>query len=269
MSEYNVCAQYREGRRAMKALEYAVDLAGRLDAAALHVYLPRHVGVKPPPTTSFSAREMQLDRVAERVRSIFAGTIVVHDDVDLEQATMQQLPPVAIVVSRELAQRRTDLHIVQPFEEESVVRGGGGILVPFGDGESGIIAAAEALPLAAQLKSDVIFYHTTWRSPHVSSTNPLDHLCGDAKRHFDELTAMAQTYGVRSHMEIEMADDVVVGMLRCAANGAVASHNPKPADLIVMTHGVNTCFGSYVEKALQKSATPVLVIASARRGGER
>jgi hypothetical protein len=65
-----------------------------------------------------------------------------------------------------------------------------------------------------------------------------------------------------------MADDVVFGMLHCALNGGVEAGEPKPVNLIVMAHGSNTAIGSYVEKALSVSSTPILVVATNRKPGE-
>jgi hypothetical protein len=208
-------------------------------------------------------RTLQNERVSCFVAELSGGVpVVVHDCVDLATCALEQLPPNPIIVSSELAMRRSDINILQPFEETSVLRTQGGVLVPFGDGEAGPVAAAVALPLARALGFEVVFYHTTWPAAGETSNDPVDHLYSASRAQHDRLGGIARAAGVPYRMEIEMADDVVMGMLGCALNGAVSPDNPSPVSLVVMSHGVNTCIGSYVEKTLNRASTPVLVVAS-------
>jgi hypothetical protein len=241
-------------------LRYAGDLARVLGAEQLHVYLP---GAATATAQRLAAAAVQNERITRFVAALTGGVpVVVHDDVDLATCTPQQLPPNPLVVSSELAMRRGDINILQPFEEGSVRRTQGAVLVPFGDGQAGPVAAAVALPLARALGLAVLFYHTTWPAAGQTSVNAVDHMYSASRAQHDRLGAMARAAGVQYRMEIEMADDVVMGMLGCALNGGVSPDHPVPVSLVVMSHGVNTCIGSYVEKTLNRASTPVLVVAS-------
>lgn len=265
---FSVCAVFGERRRQLSALRYASDLARVLGAEQLHVYLPGAamadkwpaVADRPAPTERV---KIQSERVVRFVAEVTGGVpVVVHDGIDLATCAPDQLPPNPIIVSSELAMRRSDVNILQPFEEVSVRRTQGGVLVPFGDGQAGPVAASVALPLARALGLSVVFYHTTWPAAGVTSTNPVDHIYSASRAQYDRLAAMAQAASVQHRMEVEMADDVVMGMLGCALNGGISPDNPSPVNLVVMSHGVNTCIGSYVEKTLNRASTPVLVVAS-------
>jgi hypothetical protein len=267
MSElFNVCAPYREGRRGKAVLAFAGSLAARLGVDCVHVYLPVFFGACPELPRQ-SARDEQKKRVAQQAETVTGVSVIVHDDVDLATVKPGELPEGAIVVSNDLALRRTDISVLQPFEESSLARSGGGVLVPFGDGESGLVSAEVAVPLARALSLDVIFYHTTWPLAGVPSKDAHDHLAGEARSHYERLRSMAEAAGVKHEFAIEMADDVVFGMLACAYNGAVSALNARPASLVVMSHGLGTCLGSYVEKALVRASTPILVVPSTGAGG--
>jgi len=270
-ASFSVCVVFGERRRQKSALRYAGDLARVLGADALHVYLPGGASTAAVPSLAGNtARSVQNERVARFVTELVAMPVVVHDDVDVATCNADQLPLNSIVVSADLAMRRTDINVLQPFEEVMVDRTQGGVLVPFGDGEAGIIAAALAVPLAAGLGLEVVFYHTTWPAAGETSTIAVDHMCCSAKAQFDRLGAMARAQGVSYRMEVEMSDDVVMGMLACALNGAISPNDPRAVSLVVMSHGVNTCIGSYVEKSLNKASTPMLAVGTWReRGGEQ
>jgi hypothetical protein len=261
---FSVCAVFGERRRQLSALRYASDLARVLGADQLHVYLPGAATSDHwPAVADRPAQAVQNERVVRFVAALTGGVpVVVHDGIDLATCAPDQLPPNPIIVSSELAMRRSDVKILQPFEEVTVRRTQGGLLVPFGDGEAGLVAASVALPLARALGLSVVFYHTTWPAAGVTSTNPVDHLYSASRAQYDRLAAMAQAASVQHRMEVEMADDVVMGMLGCALNGAISPDNPSPVNLVVMSHGVNTCIGSYVEKTLNRASTPVLVVAA-------
>jgi hypothetical protein len=260
---FNVCVVFGERRRMKSAVIYASRLASQLGADALHVYLPSPTAqTQSPIVAGGSAAEIQRARVAQTVQQWQHCPVIVHDDVDLKTARPEQLPPNSIVVSNELALVRRDLTVLHPFDEVQVLRASGSILVPFGDGDSGLIAASLAIPLAKALSLEVLFYHTTWRSETTTSEEPAAHMCVQARAHQQRLQKLAQAAAVPHRMAIEMADDVVFGMLHCALNGGVHRHaEPAPVNLIVMAHGVNTYLGSYVEKALKVSPTPILVAA--------
>jgi hypothetical protein len=264
--QFNVCAIFGETRSMKTAVCYAGRLAALLGGEKLHVYLPGNAAAAlAPALASGNAAELQRRRVEQQVMQWQRHAVEVHVDVDLATATPAQLPPNAIIVSNGLALKRRDLMILQPFEESDVLRASGSILVPFGDGDSGTVAASVAIPLAQALALEVLFYHTTWPSAHTDSEDAVDHLCASSREHFHNLAKMAQDANVAHRMAVEMADDVVFGMLHCALNGDVDASDPRPVNLIVMAHGINTHIGSYVEKALAVSATPILVVSRERQ----
>lgn len=259
--KFNVCVIYGESRRMRSAISYAGKLAALIGASVLHVYLPGTVALSP------EAAEAQRLRVQANVQKWQTIPVEVHDNIDLEFAPATALPPNAIIVNNGLALKRRDLTVLQPFEETNVLRVGGTILVPFGDGDSGLISSNVAIPLAKATTLDVMFYHTTWRNESVASDSPADHMCTEAASHQTMLQELATENGVNHTFAVEMADDVVMGMLNCALNGGVSVEEPNPVNLIVMAHGVNTHLGSYVEKALNVSATPILVIGNRGKPG--
>jgi hypothetical protein len=268
MGPFNICAVYGEPRSMRSTLIYAGKLAKKLGSNPLHVYLPGVASAHPAPVlTNGSARETQQVRVAERVKAWQPADVLVHDAVDLRTVRATELPANAIVVSNNLALRRRDLTILQPFEERDVLRSEGGILVPFGDGNSGPASISFAIPLAKALSREIVFYHTTWRNEKVASNNAVDHLCAAAESQHELLKRQADQAGVAHRMAVEMADDVVFGMLNCALNGDVRPDNPNPVNLIVMAHGVKTYKGSYARKALKESPTPLLVVGRSTEGG--
>lgn len=254
--KFNICVIYGESRRMRSAISYAGKLAGLVGAPALHVYLPGTVALSP------SAAEAQRQRVEHNVRSWQQLPVIVHEDIDLEKAPASSLPANSIIVNNGLALKRRDLTVLQPFEETNVLRVGGTILVPFGDGDSGLISANLAIPLAKATTLEIMFYHTTWHNSSVESDAPEDHMCRQAVDHHELLGRLATEAGVRHGIEVEMSDDVVMGMLNCALNGGVDVVEPNPVNMIVMAHGINTYIGSYVEKALSVSATPILVVGN-------
>jgi hypothetical protein len=267
--QFNVCAVFGERRSMKSAVSYAGRLASLLGLEKVHVYLPGTVTAVPAPrVVSADAAELQRQRVEKTVMEWQNHPVQVHDDVDIATASLDQLPPNSIVVSNGLALKRRDLTVLQPFDESQVLRASGSILVPFGDGDSGMIAALVAVPLAQALSLEVLFYHTTWRSEKVESDDAEDHMCVNSRAQYRHLERIAQDAGIAYRIGVEMADDVVFGMLHCALTGDVEGDaEPKPVNLIVMAHGLNTHIGSYVEKALKVSATPILVVGTERASG--
>jgi len=266
--QFNVCAIFGERRSMKSAIMYAGRLAALLHAGELHIYLPGADGTQVAPSmTPGRAAELQRQRVKDLVSQWQPTPVVVHDDLDLATAHPSRLPENALVVSNELALRRRHLTVLQPFEETHVLRASGSILVPFGDGNSGIVAAAVALQLARTTHLDVVFYHTTWADESVQSEDPVDHLCQSAREHYHELQRMAIQANVGHSMAVEMVSDVVSGMLHCALNGSLSVEDPHPVNLIVAAHGVNTYSGSYLEEALNVSSTPILVVGNRNEEG--
>jgi hypothetical protein len=163
-----------------------------------------------------------------------------------------------LIVDHNLAFKRTDLSILYPARESTLLgRGDGPILVPFGDGTSVLPAAAMAFDMAAKLSLPVVLYHTTWVDPDLDGGEPADHMCRSARDIHNTLLAQAQAVQVQVSTIIETADDVVEGLLQCAMR--------QSASLIVMSRSAKTRIGCYVAQTLTKTPVPVLALASTRR----
>jgi len=229
-----------------RVLSYAEDLRRYLGAEWLRVYvrddlLGSDLAPLPPDEHAHSvaqwiAREC---KIGADVR-LFSGA-----PVDI------QFPDNALVVDNQLGALRNDVLSLCPFDEEKVFgRRKGPIYLPFGDGESGIHASEIAFALAKAIGVTVVLYHTTWRDERNPSTDARDHMVPAAREDWERLQARATELGVSRQSIIEMAVDVVPGLLESATGRAI---------LIVVARGLKTIEGSYVEQILEQSAVPVLV----------
>lgn len=164
----------------------------------------------------------------------------------------------AIIVDHNLAFQRHDLTVLYPCRETTLLgRGRGPIMVPFGDGDSVLNAAALAFELAGQLQLPVVLYHTTWSVQGLTSAEPQDHMCQSARAVLATLLKMAQATGVECTTVVETADDVVEGLLQCALR-----HSTR---LIVMSRSYKTTVGCYVDQTLRQTPIPLVALASPKR----
>lgn len=257
----NICTTYSEQRGAKIALSFAASLLSNLKLAALHLYIPGE-----DDSGQGDKHKMQRERVLQVVlnrHAIDPSRIQLHGG-DLRLLSTEQMPQNAILVQDDL--RRDDVHTLAPFDEARFAgRSGGGLLVPFGEGHSGLSSATLALALAEELHMPVTFYHTTWPAAGCTSPDARQHMCSEALAVCQTLERMATSAGVSFHTHIEMANDVVEGILQCAVALPRPGRASLPADLIVMSAGTNIGIGSYVDKTMAFSSTPLLVVAG--KGG--
>lgn len=258
MNAYAVCARYRHTPAGRKALKFAADLALQLGEDRLHVCFPatttQQIALLPLPAWPQAAR-LQERNIRDSVCLI---TGLVPSQIELESADYE--PPAhtqAIFVDDQAAGNRNTL---VPFDESGLdERGKGPLLVPFGTDQSGVRAAQLGLPLARKLGREVVFYHTTWVNNQIAaSSDPQSHMCGPAQEVGRLLLAHARAAGVECRMIVETARDVVLGTLRCAIR--------EQARLIVMSREPKILLGSYVDRALEQSAVPLLVAGYATGG---
>ncbi len=142
-------------------------------------------------------------------------------------------------------------HLV-PFWEKRLARGDSlKVVIPFGDGESGIRAARIGIPFAKQIGSNILLWHTTWRDAQVSSEDMQLHMCEDAKNVLRTLKGMCRKGSVPFEVRVESADDVSEGIVRAALF--------EGASLIVMARGNETGRGSYLDQVLGRSSVPILI----------
>lgn len=164
------------------------------------------------------------------------------------------LHPDTLFVADSVDAVRRDANVLVAFDERTVFgRGRGGLLLPFGDGSSGPDALPITIHLARQLGVPIIAYHTTWRNEDQPSERPEDHMCAAARVVQQQLARAIADSGVEVQFVIEMADEVVTGVIRAAL-----AHN---ARMIVMARGGKTLVGCYVARVLQQSPIPVLAVA--------
>ncbi len=164
----------------------------------------------------------------------------------------------AVIVDHNMAFQRHDLTVLYPCRETTLLgRGAGPIMVPFGDGDSVLSAAALAFELASRLHLSVVLYHTTWTVQGLSSAEPQDHMCQSAQAVLATLLKMATAAGVHCTTVVETADDVVEGLLQCALR--------QNARLIVMSRSYKTTVGCYVDQTLRQTPIPLVALASPKR----
>jgi hypothetical protein len=169
-----------------------------------------------------------------------------------------------LIIDHGLAFVRDDLSVLYPCHEQTLLgrnsRYGSGslapLVVPFGDGESCLPAAAIACEMAAALNLPVLFYHTTWKVEGLEDASAEAHMCAAALAVKGRLEATARQYRVNHSFVIERADDVVEGLLQCALKERAA--------LIVMSRSAKTTVGCYVAQALDKTPVPLLALASSK-----
>lgn len=171
-----------------------------------------------------------------------------------EPTTDTVFSPSTLFVAHSVDVVRRDVHVLVPFDERAVFsRGRGGILLPFGDGSSGPDALPLAMHLAKKLDVPLIAYHTTWRDEGNPSSRAEDHMCPAARRVQEDIVARTADSGVTLRFVVEMAEEVVTGIIRSALL--------ENARLIVMARGGKTLVGCYVARVLQQSPIPVLAVA--------
>ncbi len=257
MLNANVCAIFRSTPDSMANLLFAASLLKLTGSKYLNVLVLQH-GYRGYLATGWArvGAMRQADLVGaevERITGLPPELIRILDGG--EQLATMRFPERALVVDDHLSLARTDVHSIATWGETSFTRRAGkSVLVPFGDGEAGVRAAAFVQPLVTGLGLKFVFYHTTWRDPKIASDDPHVHMCAPASRIRSQLEELARAAGTPFQTVIEMADDVVEGSLHCAMR--------VQASLIADARGPNTMMGSYVDQMLAQSPVPVLVVAN-------
>src|SRR3990167_8442671 len=130
------------------------------------------------------------------------------------------------------------------------------VLIPFGNGDSGLRAALIGIQMAKQLNLSVVFYHTTWRKPEVvglASEDGWNHICDKALANTESLRELATSVGVESRFFIEIAAPTVKG-------GIIGAALRKRATMIVMARGSEIRTGSYVDQVAGCSPVPLFIV---------
>jgi hypothetical protein len=232
-------------------LQYASELASLLK-------LPLSVYVEHPVHDPFCISANAAE-VKQRVVSSVSGLAPVEVDYRPVTGDSRQydFPDGQVVVGNEIAHIRRDVSVLAPFDEAKPFgRGPGPVLIPLGNGESGIWALTYGLQLVQQLGSEVIFWHTTWRNPSVADADPAKHMSEKASANLREADYLARALRVPYRTIVETTDGVVEGLVRRALRERCA--------LIVMTRGLATGMGRYGDTLLDR-ASPVPLLMIGRR----
>lgn len=248
-------AESSHGRRILRC---AVDAAAQFSDSPLMVLVPCDSNADDILGTNNTAGKQ-----VARVQSDMQSGIGLAPCVLPYFGAISDVPPATVVVSRTLGHQRQDFHVLDPANEGSLsVRSQGPILVPFSDGDTGLMVANIAFELAEQRRRtagvpletpEVILYHTTWSTPRALSDDALDHVCTAAVRVMLEMERLATERGIKYSVIVEKHDDVVQGVVEIAQQ--------VNASLVVVARGARIHQGSYVQRLLQQSPIPMFVVA--------
>ncbi len=246
-----ICVIFRLGPQGKATFCFAGDLARTLSGDKKVMVL---VGEEPGSAArlaGFDPNKLQMDRVKKLLAVNSEGLTV--ETRTYTTGTLPEFPKNSLLVDRHLAARRCGIPIMVPFEESGINSRSsrGPIVIPFGDGLSGVRAGRLTLPLAHTLRRSVIFYHTSWREPGVTSEDPRDHMCTTARANMHELEHLASLHEVPATSVIEMTDDTAEGILQCTMRSR--------ASLLVMARRLKPGIGCYVTRILEQSPVPLLI----------
>ncbi|MDE1970046.1 MAG: universal stress protein [Patescibacteria group bacterium] len=223
------------------ALRYARDLASLLHVN-LTVFVDSWLGTD------------EKERIARAVVERVDGEGIVYKP--LRALRMPMGSSVCNLVVTNTPSQCAEFSCVMPHNETQVSRSEKGeIMIPFGDGRSGIRAASLGIPLARQLGYSVFLWHTTWRDERVFSADPYAHMCAEARTVFSILKEACVQERVPYRIGIDMADSIPGGIVRIALREHMS--------LICMARGANTGKGSYVDLVSARTPTPLVIV-----GGE-
>jgi hypothetical protein len=239
---------------------FAVDLAERL-GGRLFVWTDRDAAARKllegigPPSVDDREHAHVHDRVRLEIAAMGSGLVPKSCQGDPSSAVRDGRS--ILVGSRASAASAACASIATMGELSLLARGSGDVCVPFANGESGVRAAAFAVPFAIRLGLGVLFYHTTWREEGVPEGAAAErHMIPGTHETLARLRAVADLSGVRHRALIETAPAVAEGFLRAALREGCA--------LIALARGTRVGRGSYVDQALERSVIPVLTAGRSR-----
>ncbi len=218
-------------------LPYAIDLSRALDVPLLIEVVARVVDIE--------ELALELGATAKDVFRVMSSRARRHAErLGAEMSRVHILP-------REHASRISSPHairvectthggpaVLSPAGEKVVFRDGKtSILIPFGNGPSGLSAAKHGVEIAKRLGVGVVFYHTTWPKSNCNDSDPKKHMCPAATAVQDGVLAFARENGVDGATDIRLDSEVV--------RGVVAAALRHRAPLIVTAQGGNTVLNGY------------------------
>lgn len=240
---------YEYGPDGENAVRYARELCSHLGLTKLFVALPSE-----PDSQLVELDLLQVQRVREGVARIARLDSSLVDLVRFDSSSNNFCNGDLVVCSKD-DDRIDECNRLITFDEVGPSRAldgfRGPIILPFGNGESGRTASRLALLIAKQLGLEIVFYHTTWRSD-CGSDDPRLNMCESAHALCSYLETTARSLGIRHQVRVEMADDIVEGLIRFGMRCN--------ASMIAMSRGLSTAReGSYVTRTLASSPIPVLL----------
>lgn len=251
----NVHVQYGFSDRAEAHLAFAAGLAHRLKAT-LFVWMRRD-----KTATSFLQGMTGVDVEAQTESHIMARVRmgVGHSSSGLKprfaqgEATENLRSSASVLVGEPVMRPYAGAALLSPLGERSYdSRGHGGICLPFGNGDSALEGAEQALGFAARLRLPVLFYHTTWRESGLPETaRPEAHMVIGARLVQRTLEKAADAAGVPHRTVIETAATIVEGVCRVALN--------EGCSMISLTRGRHVGRGSTVDGVTARTTVPVFL----------
>ena len=258
-NDFKVFVFFNDTSSGHAELKYAADIATRLNSKL--IVLVRNsleTAILFAKNSKYCVREIleiSQKRIREKVSLLINACLqisykVVPDDLNLLNSNK------TIVVSNSIISEQNNFSVIAPFDEIGLLeRGPGEIMIPFGNGESGIFAANKTLPIIKRLGLNMVFWHTTWKNPAIASEEPKTHMVPEAKSVLKTIREKADELGIKHRSVIETADDVVEGILRFA----LKEHSV----MIVMARGRKTGEGRYGDRLIKRSS-PIPIFMAGR-----
>lgn len=257
--DFKICVIFNDTSSGHAELKYAADITMRLNSP-LTVLIQNSLETATllAKNNKQNAKEIQEtaeERIDKKVYSLINEFLWVSYEVMPDNPKLLNSEKT-IFISNSLIHERNDLSVLAPFDEVGLLeRGPGEIMIPFGNGESGIFAVNETLPLINRLGLNVVFWHTTWKNPALAEATAETHMVPEAKSVLKIIQQKANELGIKHRNVIETADDVVEGIIRFALK--------EHCVMVVMARGRKTGAGRYGDRLIKRSS-PVPVFMAGR-----
>ncbi|MCX6778881.1 MAG: universal stress protein [Candidatus Magasanikbacteria bacterium] len=181
----------------------------------------------------------------ERLDTLFPGS---------KPVSQLEVDPGMIVISNSIAEKRQPYTVIAPrYMAEFDPHGKKKIIVSLGDGQAGLKATVFAIWFARRVGFSLVFWHTTWRDPTISSDNPQDHMNHQARL----VLLKAQTLAEEAHVPYEID---IRSVSQAIADGIVAAAYDNDCCLIVMKRGDSAVIGSHCDSTVERTPIPLMVV---------
>lgn len=200
-----------------------------------------------------SVRSMEDRAIREHVRQTLDGKVEANPRFVAGDPWSDLVDPDGILIGPRTTSTSSRTAFLATMDETDLRgRGDGPVCVPFGKGDSGSRAAEAVLPMAAKLGLGLIFYHTTYPNSKLPLNLPPErHMLSEVSENARVLREAADRRGVRHETVIQMADDIVGGLIQFAQS--------RDCLLIAMARSGRIGRGSQTIQTMQRSVIPVLV----------